>query len=270
MAADRGVVALADGGRLAYEVTGAGPPLLLCRWGAGGLPVWRPFADALAASHRVIAFDPRGTGGSTDAPFTITTRRMARDAVALLDALEVARADVFGESLGGMTGSWLAIDTPGRVDRLVLASTLPEPSAISPRALVRGLGFARCFAGPPGEAIVCALRRMTAPRFCAEHPDRMAAIEAALRRAPSSRRNMVALGLAALRHRAGPALRRARAPTLLLFGELDPLVGHVARAELVAERPGAVVEVLAGVGHALTLEQPVDTAARVRAFLAGR
>jgi len=262
-----GIVTLAGGGHLAYETRGDGPPLLLCRWMVGAMPLWHRFADALAQTHRVIAFDPRGTGASSDGPLRATTRDMAGDARALLDALAIDRADVFGESLGGMTASWLAIDAPTRVRRLVLSSTLPEPTTISSRAITHALGYARCFVGPIRDAVPRVVRKMSAPEFRATHPARMAAIEAALRRAPSTHRNLVAMALAALRHRAAHRLADVHAPTLLLFGADDPLVGSAARDELIAERPSATVVVLAEAGHALTLERPDEIAARVRDFL---
>lgn len=260
------ILALPDGGRLAYEVTGEGPPLLLCRWGAGGLAMWRPFAARFAARRRVIAFDPRGTGASSDAPLGTTTRALAADARALLDALDVERADVLGESLGGMTASWLAIDAPARVRRLVLVSTLPEVAVVRPRAIARALSFTRCFTRAANETMACLVRTITPAEVRDADPARMAAIEEALRRSPMTRKNLAALGLAAVRHRAGPALRDARAPTLLLFGALDPLIGHAAREAIARDRPGAEVEVLPDAGHALTLERPDEVAARSFAF----
>ena len=73
--------------------------------------------------RRVIAFDNRGCGASTVTPGPYTTAGMAADALALLDALGVARADVFGMSLGGMIAQELAIAAPERVGRLVLGCT---------------------------------------------------------------------------------------------------------------------------------------------------
>lgn len=93
--------------------------------------VWGRFRDLVATHDDVIAFDPPWTSAST--------REMARDAAARLGG---ARAHVLGESLGGMIATWLAVDAPALVDRLVLCSTLPRAS-MSARRVLRGLPLLR-------------------------------------------------------------------------------------------------------------------------------
>src|SRR6185437_3642366 len=113
---------LPRGGRLAVDVTGPedAPAILLVRPLGGWRASWDGFGARLAEKLRVVAFDPRGAGDSSPARFA-TTRGMARDAIAVLDALAISRAHVYGISLGGMVATWIALDAPDRVDRLVLA-----------------------------------------------------------------------------------------------------------------------------------------------------
>jgi 3-oxoadipate enol-lactonase len=261
-------IRLADGAQLTYVIRGEGPPLLLHRPLGGHLGLWGEFADVLARHFRVIAFDPRGVGRSSPLPRGHGTRAMAGDALALLDALRVDRAHLFGLSLGGMVASWQAIDAPGRTGGLVLASTLPEASAASLTALTRLGGLARCYLRPGVEAEVCLVKRILSPAFRLAHPRRLAAIERAVREVPTSRTSLRRLIFAAARHHAGPMLRRVEAPPLLLFGGLDPFVSRRTREDLACDFSGATVEILEGVGHDLTLEAPVTTAERVIAFLA--
>jgi pimeloyl-ACP methyl ester carboxylesterase len=135
------------------------------------MAIWGDFAARLATGGRVIAFDPRGVGLSSDVPLRYSTRDMASDAVALLDGLGVDRAHVFGLSLGGMVAQWIAIDAPRRVDRLILASTLPRALAASPRALLRGAALLRCFARSGAEADVCLAMHILSSRFRAANPE---------------------------------------------------------------------------------------------------
>src|SRR5918997_6608419 len=106
-----------------YEERGEGAPLLL----VAGIPPlasdWAPLAERLAAKRRVIAYDNRGSGGSTVTPGPYTTAQLAEDAVALLDHLGIERSDVFGMSLGGMICQELALRHPERVACLVLGCT---------------------------------------------------------------------------------------------------------------------------------------------------
>jgi pimeloyl-ACP methyl ester carboxylesterase len=103
----------AKGIDFAYREVGEGTvPLVLLQHFRGNLDSWDPaLVDALAASRRVIAFDNAGVGGSTGiTPATIG--QMARDALSFLEAMEIARADVLGFSIGsfvapGMHG-WAA------------------------------------------------------------------------------------------------------------------------------------------------------------------
>lgn len=108
------------GARLHYEVRGHGPPLLVI-----GSPMaaaeFAPLADALAADHTVVTYDPRGFSASPvddpDGPSNPDLR--ADDVVAILDDLGLESADVFGSSGGAVTGLALVARYPGRVRTLV-------------------------------------------------------------------------------------------------------------------------------------------------------
>jgi 3-oxoadipate enol-lactonase len=256
-------------GALAFQLRGrpGAPPLLLLRPLGGSMSLWGAFADRLAIEHHVIAFDPRGIGRSSEPPWSISTRAMAGDARQLLDGLGFETADVFGLSLGGMVASWLAIDAPARVRRLILASTLPRPAALSGRArrrfpalLLRSLRSGR-------DAAATIMRHVLSPEFRRAQPARVDEIDALMREQPTRRLDLAKLTLAAARHDAADRLREIAAPTLILLGDRDPLVGPQAQQELLRLLPHAHLERIADAGHDLTLEQPLETAERVLAFL---
>jgi pimeloyl-ACP methyl ester carboxylesterase len=261
---------LEDGGRLAFTVSraiGHAPPVLLHRPLGGSMQLWGEFALRLAARFQVVSFDPRGVGLSTDVPWLYTTREMAGDAAALLTHLGIESTHVFGLSLGGMVASWMAIDSPALVRSLVLASTIPEPSANSSRGLRRALALTPCLALPGTSAEVALVHRILSPQFRAAEPARVLAIERQIREMPAKRRNLVNLGLAAAFHAADLGRASPRLSTLLLFGELDPLAGYKSRTELLRELPNAQLEIIPNAGHDLSLEQPRKTADCLSAFL---
>ena len=260
-------VRLPDGGTIAHEARGDGPPLLLLRPLGGSTLSWDGFADALAEHARVITFDARGTGLSSSAPLGTTTRTMARDAVAVLDHLRTSRTHVYGISLGGMVASWLALDAPARIERLVLASTLPRGTEIQASAIGRGLAIARCLLRSPAEAEAKMVLRILSPGFRARNPDGTRRIQELARARPASHRALLTLLAAAARHDVRARLPAIAAQTLVLIGGDDPLLTLASQRELLREIARATYEVLPEVGHDVSAEAPRETAARVLAFL---
>jgi len=99
------------------------PVLTLSHSLACDLTMWDPQMPALTAKYRVLRYDTRGHGG-TDAPAgAYTLGQLADDAVALLDALGIARTHWMGLSMGGMIGQTLALKAPGRLSSLILCDT---------------------------------------------------------------------------------------------------------------------------------------------------
>jgi pimeloyl-ACP methyl ester carboxylesterase len=259
-------ISLPDGGRLAYREQGRGPPLLLLRPLGGSLVSWDRFAELLADSVRVIAFDPRGVGRSSPAPLLMSTRQMARDARALLRGLGLSSAHVYGISLGGMVASWLSIDTPECVQKLVLASTLPRGlSAHAPRNLA---ALARSLLHAPAETEAELATRILSPQFRATHPDRVRRIQELARQHPATHRALATLCLAALRHDARRELFKLHADTLVLIGEYDPILTVDSQRVLLGALPHAQYALIERAGHDLSVEAPEQTAARVLAHVA--
>lgn len=108
---------------LYYEVHGpaGAPPLILSPGLGGSAAYWAPNLAALAAEHRVILYDHRGTGRSdrTLQP-DLKVEDMADDVVALMDGLGLASAGLVGHAAGGIIGLSLALSHPERIDQLVV------------------------------------------------------------------------------------------------------------------------------------------------------
>lgn len=264
-----GRVSLPDGGHLAFEMTGGanpGTPVLLVRPLAGSMAMWGAFRDALAREFRVVAYDPRGVGGSSDAPLDVTTREMARDAADLLAALRIERARVFGISLGAMVCTWLAVDAPSRLEKLCLASAGPVGFALTPAGVARGVEMAASLLAPDGEVVRRLADALISPEVRAEEPARIESVDAAAAEEPARRVELVKHGVAAARHDARAVLDQITTPTLVLAGARDTLLGTDPQRELAEGIAGARLVVVDDAGHDLTLEQPDETARLVAAF----
>jgi pimeloyl-ACP methyl ester carboxylesterase len=115
-------VTTSDNIRLYYEALGQGEPLLLVGGRNSDHHIWNLIRKDFAKHYQVIVYDQRGTGQS-DKPEQppYSTRGFARDAIAILDTLQISKAHVYGVSMGGAIGQWLGIDYPDRIGALILA-----------------------------------------------------------------------------------------------------------------------------------------------------
>jgi len=107
-----------------YEVHGHGQPMVFLSETACDGEVWKIHqVPEFSKDHRVIIHDYRGTGRSSKPSIDYTTQMFAQDVIALMDHLRADDAVIVGHSMGGRVAQLLALDYPGRVKRLVLAST---------------------------------------------------------------------------------------------------------------------------------------------------
>lgn len=249
-----------DGARIGYEVLGAGPPLLLIAGQASDRTLWEEVRDDFAAHHQVIVFDHRGTGESDKPTTPYSTRGFARDAIAVLDAAGVARAHVYGISMGGRIAQWLAIEHAPRLGALVLGCTTPgnahgvrRPPAVDPELA----------SGDP----VRLWPFLVAPDWARAHPERLAAHEAALRRHPVPPHARRLHFQASEAHDAWERLPSITAPTLVIHGSADQINVAANAALLAARIPGAALHLIDGARHAYFWDHRIEASRVVLEFL---
>lgn len=108
--------------RIYYEDHGRGEPLLLLHNFGSTASQWKAYIDDWAPRYRVIAWDMRGHGRSTNPSSSdvFLHAEAARDLLALMDTLGIRRARAIGGSSGGMTLLYAATMAPERFEALVL------------------------------------------------------------------------------------------------------------------------------------------------------
>lgn len=113
-----------DGQPLHYVDQGSGPVVVLGSSYLWDRDMWAPQIEALSQQYRVIVPELWGHGESGPLPAqTQSLDDMARQALALLDHLDIAQINLVGLSVGGMWGARLALLAPERVNSLVLMDT---------------------------------------------------------------------------------------------------------------------------------------------------
>jgi haloacetate dehalogenase len=120
----------AEGGRIFARSGGSGPPLVLLHGFPQTHAMWHRIAPELAKTHRVVAMDLRGYGWSSaphgdPAHEAYSKRAMGRDVVRVMEELGHVRFALAGHDRGARVGYRLALDEPGRVERLALLDILP-------------------------------------------------------------------------------------------------------------------------------------------------
>jgi len=254
-----------EGERIYYELCGEGADLVLCHGAGGNHAVWfQQVAWFAARGRRVLTFDQRGFGRSTDRALEGGPEAATEDLRALLEELEIGRADVVGQSMGGWAALGLALAEPARVRRLVLADTL---GGIASAEVLRKLRD-RASAAPPGEPeAASALGRHPAldDSFALREPA-LAHLYQMIGGFGEPDLGRVAPRLFALR-REEAELRALSVPTLFVVGSRDRLFPPQAVRAAAALLPGARVAEIEGAGHSPYFETAAEWNARVAEFL---
>jgi len=112
-----------DGVALYVESTGAGEPLLFIHEFAGDHRSWEPQVRHFSAAYRCVTYAARGYPPSDVPadPARYSQNRAVRDALDVLDGLNIDRANVVGLSMGGFTALHLVLRHPERVTAAVVA-----------------------------------------------------------------------------------------------------------------------------------------------------
>jgi pimeloyl-ACP methyl ester carboxylesterase len=264
----------ASGERFAFRRFGTpgATPLVMLQHFRGNLDNWDPaFTDALARGREVILVDYPGVGSSSG-EFGPTIAETARQMIAFLSALGLARVDLLGFSIGGFVAQEMALIGPALVQRLILAATGPKgaPGMHGWREDIAEA--ARLEAGTaesllhiffaPTEASralgVEFLGRFTARSEGRDEPSSLAARDAQYDA-------IVEWGMPD--HGALQRLTAIGSPTLIVQGDGDQMIPTKLSHLLAGLIPDAQIRIYDDAAHAFLFQYPQQVAADVGAFL---
>jgi pimeloyl-ACP methyl ester carboxylesterase len=225
-----------------YRVAGSGQPAVLVHGLGGSWRWWEPVVEPLAERMRIYLVDLPGFGSARGRPFVLGDAHA--HIRALVEQIGLERVNLIGHSLGGVVCARVAASWPDLVESLVL---------VAPAGLLDRQRPSQ-YALPMAAAL-----RHARPRFL-----RVAAGDS-LRAGPLK---VYRAGRQLLcDDTLGGELTSIRAPTLLLWGERDPIVLPRLAAEYQRAITSAELVILAAAGHVPMSDQPDDFAAAVLDFL---
>jgi pimeloyl-ACP methyl ester carboxylesterase len=248
--------------RVAYEVSGVGPPLLLIHGLGDERTLWQPLVERFAPHFRCVSLDLRGHGQTTGAldfdPFGLQ-----RDLDAVISDAGLSRPILIGHSLGGFAATTYAATHAAKVRAVV---NVDQPLALDALASAVTEHHEALHAGEVERVLMAVLDLLGLGPLAQGLVQRLEQTRAALHKD-------VVLGvwgpmlvgdLQTTLARMDALLGRIVAPYLCLLGrDIDPAYA----SWLAARLPNATLESWSGLGHFLHLVEPDRFVERVRQFV---
>lgn len=267
----------ADGTRIAWAVTGAGPPLVkTANWLSRldmerATPIFTHWFEGLTRGRQLIRYDGRGSGLS-DWTSGFTVAEWIEDIDAVADAAGLDRFPLLGVAQGGPLAVAYAASRPERVSRLVLSAAYARGRLARARDAAEhaeaNLDLKLTLAGWAAEDRSYQ-RFLGAQFFAASPPERWDEFTAYQRQTVSAANGARFLEVQS-RMDVADLARRICCPTLIVHSRDDPRVPVSQAVELADLIPGSRLVLLDGRSHLLTAEEPAwpRFLAELYAFLA--
>jgi 3-oxoadipate enol-lactonase len=240
---------------LRYIDEGSGPAVVLIHGLAGDFSAWLAQIEVLRHAYRVIAFDNRGAGQSTQVDEPVSTADLARDTLGLMDHLQIAKAHVVGRSMGGAVAQHMALLAPQRVLSMVLCASFARLDPLGRRVLLNmrdALEWRMNWADHARHSV----QNFVSADFFNQQPERVAVIERLIGGETRLPACYIRQNTACQEHDTVPELARIHQPVLIMAGANDPICSLTATGWLSAGLPNARTEIFDNASHFFLMEQP--------------
>ncbi|MET1085389.1 MAG: alpha/beta hydrolase [Burkholderiales bacterium] len=205
-----------------YDQQGSGEPLVLIPYLAADCACYAFQVADYSKHFTCISVDLRGTGESDKPTGVYSTEMFADDVAALMQAIGIHQAHIYGLSLGAATGMWLAAKYPDRVKSLSLHSGWPKTDAYV-QAVVQGWQvMAKAMNSVPEMVIQGIFPWCFTPELYAQRPEYIESLSDFVRARPKQPVDaFIQESDAVIAHDAEAHLGKIRVPTQITFGRHD-------------------------------------------------
>lgn len=248
-----GIVKIGDS-EMEYVRFGCGEKILVMLPGLGdALRTMKGTALPVALMYRIFAknFTVYVFSRKAAMPEGYSIREMARDQAEAMEKLGIAKAHIFGVSMGGMIAQHFAIDYAQKVEKLILVVTSSKPNEILKESIAEWVSYAE--KGDHIGFMDSNLRRIYSEKYYRQNKW-MAPVLGKLTK-PKSYERLFIQAQACLHHNAYENLAKISAPTLVIGGEKDLSLGGEASREIAAKIPNAELIMYPQWGHGLYEEE---------------
>jgi pimeloyl-ACP methyl ester carboxylesterase len=269
-------VSSGDGTRIAYALSGAGPPIVKTAHWLTNLeldwqsPVWRHWLTNLSDGYQLLRYDGRGCGLSDRSPQNIDFEAMVSDLECVVDAAGFEQFALFGSSQGGPVSITYAVRHPERVSALILYGSYAQGWAV--RCTGDALDTARAMVdlvrlgwGQDNPAFRQMFGSLFLPEANQEQRDAFDLMTRESATPDIAARILTTLGDIDVKD----ILPELKLPVLVLHGRGDARFPHELGHELASCIPGAEFRTLEGCNHIILENEPAFGQFRsaVREFL---
>lgn len=208
--------------KINYLDIGQGTPIVLIHGLAGDYSAWINQIQLLKDEFRVIAFDNRGAGMSSQVDESVSTVDLAQDTLGLMDYLNIKSAHVIGRSMGGAVAQHMALLAPERVKSLTLCASFAILDPLGRRVLLNmreALEWRMNWADHARHSI----QNFVSADFFNQNVEQVKKIEALIGGETRLPACYIRQNEACQTHDTSSQLSLIRQPTLIMAGQNDPI-----------------------------------------------
>jgi 3-oxoadipate enol-lactonase len=250
---------------IAYELLGAGPPIVLLHPFPVNHDFWLPASKALQNRYQLILPDLRGHGDSGIGEGPATMAKHAADLIRILAEEKIDRAIFVGVSIGGYALFEFWRRHPGRAQALVLCNTKAQADTADARNARLQVAQDVLERGTE-QFFETTVKKLLAQTTLTTRPDLVDGALSMMRKMSPEDVALVQRGMAE-RPDSLETLKTINVPTLIITGDEDTATG-IPEAELMKRHiSGSEIKVVAKAGHYSPWEQPEEVGLLLRQFV---